>query len=140
MSPRTQVAICLLAMAALAPACETPELPFSPSSLDTGIVLFEHANFYGNSAHITGDIPDLSDFRGPCYHDDGQGGESRDWNDCASSVRVAPGWRATLYRDTGFDDDSLDITADVANFQLVAGDCPHDGMNDCISSVRVRRE
>jgi hypothetical protein len=140
MPQRTRVVLCLLLLAALAPGCEDPELPFSPSSLDTGIVLFEHANFHGNSAHITSDIRDLREFQGPCLHDDGEGGGGRDWNDCVSSIRVAPGWRATLYRGTGFDDDELEITADVPNLQLVDGDCPHDGMNDCISSVRVRRE
>ena len=138
MLQRTFVVFCLLVLGALVPGCEdTPELPFEPSDLTAGIVLFEHANFHGNSAHITGDIPDLRDFKGPCAHDDGSGGVSRDWNDCVSSVRVAPGWRATLYKDDDFDDDSLDITDDVPNLQLVPGDCD-DGLNDCISSVRVR--
>jgi hypothetical protein len=140
MRQRTSVAVCLFVVAGLAPGCETPELPFAPSPLETGIVLFEHANFHGNSAHLTGDLPDLREFKGPCVHDDGDGGVSRDWNDCVSSVRVAPGWRATIYRDDDFRDDALEITADVPNLQLVAGDCPHEGLNDCVSSVRVRRE
>jgi hypothetical protein len=140
MPHRTTAVLCLLVLSALAPGCENPELPFAPSALDTGIVLFEHANFHGNSAHVTSDIRDLREFIGPCLHDDGNGSVARDWNDCVSSVRVAPGWRATLYRDDDFDDDSLEITADAPNLQLVAGDCPHDGMNDCVSSVRVRRD
>ena len=140
MPHRTTAILALTLPALVVPGCETPELPFAPSSLDTGIVLFEHAGFQGNSAHITGDIPDLREFKGPCAHDDGNGSVSRDWNDCVSSVRVAPGWRATIYRDDGFRDDALDITADVPNLQLVAGDCPHDGLNDCVSSVRVRRD
>ena len=38
-------------------------------------------------------------------------------------------------------DDELAITADVPNLQLVTEhDCPHDGLNDCITSVRVRRQ
>jgi len=138
MPQRTSLVLCLLVLATLAPGCENPELPMSPSSLATGIVLFEHANFLGNSAHITSDIDDLREFLGPCLHDDGAGSSSRDWNDCVSSVRVAPGWRATLYRGTGFDDDSLDVISDVPNLQVVPGDCPHDGLNDCVSSVRVR--
>ena len=129
------------AAAMLVHACgEDPELPMSPSSsFNAGIILFEHANFLGNSAHITGDIPDLRDFTGPCIRA-GTDGAKRDWNDCASSVRVAPGWRATLYRDTDYRDDALEVTVDVANFQLVHGDCDHGGLNDCVSSIRVRPE
>jgi hypothetical protein len=121
------------------PGCSAPELPMSPSSLTTGIVLYEHANFLSNSAHLTSDIRDLCDFAGPCLHDDGNGSVSRDWNDCVSSVRVAPGWRATIYRGPNFDDDALEVIADVPNLQLVSGDCPKDGMNDCVSSVRVQQ-
>ena len=118
-------------------------LPSAPSELTTGITLYEHANFQGESAHITSDTADLRDFKGPCEHESTDSNNvsstSYDWNDCISSVRVAPGWRATIYRDTGYRDDSLEITADVSNLQLVAGDCPRDGLNDCISSVRVSR-
>jgi hypothetical protein len=44
-------------------------------------------------------------------------------DDCISSVRVTPGWRATLYRDDDFTGDHLDI-----NLQLVAGRCDHQGI------------
>lgn len=135
---RVSLLMSAFALAVLSPGCDRPELPMSPSSLESGIVLFEHANFLGNSAHITGDISDLRDYTGACVHDDGDG-VTRNWNDCVSSIRVAPGWRATVYRDTGYRDDSLDITEDVENLQLVPGDCDHGGLNDCISSVRVRR-
>jgi hypothetical protein len=126
----------------LAPGCQK-SLPTEPSELTTGIIVYEHANFLGESAHITSDTDDLSDFKGPCEHTDtdsnGVSSTSRDWNDYISSVRVAPGWRATLYRGAGYRDDSLDITADVPNLQLVAHDCEHDGLNDCVSSIRVSR-
>jgi hypothetical protein len=109
----------------------------APTALTAGIILYEHANFLGNSAHLTGELPDLRDFRGPCIH--GDDASSRDWNDCVSSVRVAPGWRATLYRDPHYDDDALEITEDVPNLQLVRGHhCDEGGLNDCVSSVRVR--
>jgi hypothetical protein len=118
-------------------------LPTAPAELATGITVYEHANFLGESAHITNDTADLGDFKGPCAHEssdaNGVSSTSYDWNDCISSVRVAPGWRATLYRGTGYHDDAIDISADVANLQLVTADCPHDGLNDCISSVRVSR-
>ena len=126
----------------LALGCQK-SLPTAPSELTTGITVYEHANFQGESAHITGDTDNLRDFKGPCEHSDtdanGVSSTSYDWNDCISSVRVAPGWRATLYRGSGYRDDSLEITADVANLQLVAHDCEHDGLNDCVSSIRVSR-
>jgi hypothetical protein len=137
---RSLAIVCLVWLAVLAPGCELPELPTSPSPLSDGVVLFEHANFLGNSAHITGDVPDLRSFTGPCVHDDGEGGVTRDWNDCVSSVQVAPGWRVTIYKDTGYRDDSLSITAEEPNLALVIGDCDHDGLNDCVSSLRVRRD
>ena len=112
----------------------------APSDFSTGIIVYEHANFLGNSAHITSDMPDLRDFRGPCVHESDDGVDL-DWNDCISSVRVAPGWRATLYRAPNYRDDSLDIVADVPNLQLVRQhDCPKDGLNDCVSSVRLRHQ
>lgn len=117
--------------------CTPEELPMAPSALTDGIILYEHANFLGNSAHLTADIADLRDFQGPCLH--GDDASSRDWNDCVSSVRVAPGWRAILYRDPDYHDDSLEITDDVSNLQLVRADCDRGGLNDCVSSVRVRR-
>jgi hypothetical protein len=56
-------------------------------------------------------------------------------------VRVAPGWRATLYRDDGYRDDALEITSDTPNLQLITQhDCPKDGLNDCVTSIRVRRQ
>jgi hypothetical protein len=127
-----------IALGAVAHGCSPNELPMAPSPFTGGIILYEHANFLGNSAHLTADNPDLSDFRGPCLH--GEDASSRDWNDCVSSVRVAPGWRATLFRDPNYRDDALEITADVPNLQLVREhDCSRGGLNDCVSSVRVRQ-
>jgi hypothetical protein len=125
-------------------ACQK-SLPSGPSDPQTGIVIYEDANYQGRSAHLTEDVRDLRDVRGPCesYDSDGNGGGRYvyDWNDCVSSVRVSPGWRATLYRGDGFDDDALEISADVPNLQLITQhDCPHDGLNDCVTSIRVRRQ
>ena len=128
-----------ISVAAFARGCTRQELPMAPSDFSTGIILYEHANFLGNSAHISSDIADLRDFRGPCVHESEEGTD-RNWNDCISSVRVAPGWHATLYRAPNYRDDSLDINEDVPNLQLVRQhDCPKAGLNDCVSSVRVSR-
>jgi Peptidase inhibitor family I36 len=134
------VGVAVLLCAAGGAGCQT-SLPTAPSDLAAGIVIYEHANYQGASAHVTSDIADLRDVKGPCKHDESDETNGRyvyDWNDCISSVRVAPGWRATLYRDDGYHDDSLEIAADVPNLQLVLHDCPHDGLNDCVTSIRVR--
>lgn len=134
------VVVALLAVAAGGAGCENGRLPTAPSELTSGIVVYEDANYRGQSAHITSDVRDLSDVRGPCQHYDSDANGGRyyyDWNDCISSVKVAPGWRATLYRDDNYRDDSIDIIADVANLQLERHDCPHDGLNDCVTSIRV---
>ena len=139
MLPRAIVTTCVVALAALSWSCdELPDLPTSPSPLVEGIVIYEHADFLGNAGYITSDIDDLRDFKGPCIHE-GDDGVTRDWNDCVSSVRIAPGWHATIYKDTDYHDDSLQVTGDVPNLERVAGDCD-PGLNDCISSVRVSRD
>lgn len=137
------VGVVLVALGAA--ACQQ-SLPSGPSELASGITIYEDANYLGRSAHVTEDIRDLRDVRGPCEHytSDGNGnggGYVYNWNDCISSVRVAPGWRATLYRDDGYRDDSLEITSDTPNLQLITQhDCPKDGLNDCVTSIRVRRQ
>ena len=128
----------------MAMGCEK-SLPTAPSELTSGVTMYEHANFQGESAHLTSDVRDLKDFKGPCEHtstDSTVSGPSTtyDWNDCVSSLRVAPGWRVQIYRDDDFRGQSLSVTADVPNLQLVAGTCDHDGLNDCITSVRVSRQ
>jgi hypothetical protein len=85
-------------------------------------------------------VRDLEDFEGPCEHTttDATGTSTiSDWNDCVSSIRVAPGWRVEAYRDDNFRGQSISAGADVPNLQLVAGTCDHEGLNDCITSVRV---
>src|SRR5689334_13316472 len=135
---RSLPVLSLAAAVVLMPGCGSlPELPTAPSEFSAGVILYEHANYLGNASHITGDIADLRDYDGPCHHDDGEN-DWDDWDDCVSSIKVAPGWRATLYRGAHFTDDALEVVGDVPNLQLVRGDCPHDGLNDCVSSLRVR--
>lgn len=115
-------------------------LPSEPDTLTSGIVVYEHDHYGGESGLITSDISDLSDFTGPCEHDDLFSDDPiYDWEDCISSVRVAPGWSATLYRDTGYESDSLVIAFDVVNLEHVRGHCSKGGLGDCVSSVRVRK-
>ena len=135
---RRAIAVALLIGLA---GCEAASLPTAPSDLTTGVSIYEHANFLGDSALLTTSYTNLSKFTGPCEHSgtDANGSVSYtyDWNDCVSSVKVAQGWRAVIYRDTNYRGDALEITADAPNLQLVSGDCSHDGLNDCITSIKV---
>jgi hypothetical protein len=136
--------VLLLLVVLQAVACEQPTLPTAPSDLLAGLVIYEHANFLGRDAHITADISDLKEFDGPCKHESTSGSPpttttSYDWNDCVSSARVAPGWVATLYRDDDFKGQSFEVTSDASNLQVVPGSCDHDGLNDCVTSIRIAR-
>ena len=135
---RTSGLVTAIALSAAAYSCSPSELPMAPTPFTTGVILYEHANFLGNSAHLTADVADLRDFRGPCSPN--EDGAPQNWNDCVSSVKVAPGWSATIYRDPNYRDDALELTEDMANLQLVPGsDCARGGLNDCVSSLRVRQ-
>ena len=130
---RKPLSFCAVAMLVLLSACELT-LPAAPTELTTGVVVYEHANYLGESAHITKEIKDLKNIdRGPCKTED-----TSDWNDCISSVRVAPGTVVTLYRDPNFKGESVETGSDIANLQLAKGSCAHDGLNDCITSIRIR--
>jgi peptidase inhibitor family I36 len=120
-------------------ACQK-SLPTAPSDLMTGITVYEHADYLGQSAHVTQDIKDLKDFKGPCERIEYSAGTvdtHHEWDDCISSIRVSPGWRATLYRDDDFDGDRLEVTSDISNLRLVSGRCDKGGFNDCVTSIRV---
>jgi hypothetical protein len=126
------------AAALLAVAGCSKNLPMTPSELTQGLVIYTHANYLGDSGHITTSIPNLADYDGPCRNGDPDGVEGDpNWDECISSIRLAPGWRATVYRDSDYRGTSLEVTFDEPNLQLVPGNCPHDGMNDCITSIRV---
>ena len=89
---------------AFGPSCQQM-LPTAPSDLTTGIVIYEFQDYQGRSAHVTEDIRELDDIDGPCFSTDVSGTSSTvdiDFNDCVSSVRVAPGWRAHLYEHPNF--------------------------------------
>lgn len=119
------------------------DLPNAPPELTAGIVVYERTGYRGESAHITTDVSDLSDFRGPCEHTIFNGEEDEvyyDWEDCISSVRVAPGWRATLYRDSGYERDSVNLISDLPDLKLVPGECSQGGFSHCVSSIRVEEQ
>jgi hypothetical protein len=82
---------------------------------------------------------DLKDFKGPCFTPgDSPGTGESNWNDCVSSVRTAPGWKATLFGDDDYRGSQLEVTADVPDLKFVPGRCG-SGMDDCVTSIRVSR-
>jgi hypothetical protein len=141
-STRRVIAIIGLAIFA---SCQK-SVPSAPSEFSPGvggIALYEHADYLGESAHIWTDVSDLRDLKGPCaglgtcvpY---GACDTTFSWSDCISSVRVAPGWRATFYQDDDFRDDHLEVTQDIPNLEATHG-CSSRGFNDCVTSIRVFR-
>jgi hypothetical protein len=134
-SMRPMMAIICIAILA---GCQQ-SLPTAPSNLVTGIVVYQHANYLGESAHVKTDLGDLANIEGPCYKPSSgapYGSGTYSWNDCISSIRVAPGWRATLYQDDGYRDDRLELSEDMPNLAETRG-CSSRGFNDCVTSIRV---
>jgi hypothetical protein len=95
-----------------------------------------HSGFRGSSQQIGADVTDLDKVEGPCG--DTEDESSRTWNDCISSVRVLPGWRATLYGDRNFHGGTI---ADHGGRRRSRGaeGILFGSFNDCISSIRVSR-
>ena len=126
--------IAAVSFACASATCENTEgLPSAPSNLTTGIVIFDGARYTGKSAHIQGDIADLSKPDGPCTEID----EGDSWDDCVSSIRVSPGTRAVVFVDTNFKGWGRAIDEDVPDLEFVLGPCRRASMDDCISSIRV---
>jgi hypothetical protein len=113
-------------------------LPTAPTDLEIGVIVYEHADFLGQSAHITVNIDDLKDFKGPCMDfTSGTPGDTRSvWNDCISSIRLAPGWRANLYEHDNFDGEYFAVTEDISDLRFAGTGCK-TGFNDCTTSIRV---
>ncbi|MEO6236824.1 MAG: peptidase inhibitor family I36 protein [Vicinamibacterales bacterium] len=108
-----------------------------PTPTDQGIIIYLNADYAGPAQALNADVPDLGKVQGSCSS--GAEGEAPTWSDCISSVRVLPGWSATLYRDSNYKGASVTLTADAANLRDVAGPCDKDSFNDCVSSIRVAR-
>ena len=138
MARRQHVPAILLALSAITTCgCGSEPSPLGPTPPGQGIVIYLHADFTGPSQAINVDVRDLTKAEGPCSS--GAEGETPSWTKCVSSVRVFPGWSATLYRDEDFKGRSVNISADVANLRETPGPC--DGsFNDCVRSIRVVKQ
>ena len=131
------VRLCGIVLVLIAAGCSDSDFEIlGPTPLDEGIVIYPHANFAGPSQALNVDVRDLDRVEGPCS--DGAEGETPSWHECVSSIRVLPGWSATLFEDEDFAGRSVSITADTPNLRDLPGPCD-DSFNDCIRSIRVRR-
>ena len=127
-----------VALAALLAACDDSDfLILGPIPLDEGIIIYAHADYAGPSQALNADVRDLNRVEGPCT--EGGEGETPSWRECVSSVRVLPGWTATLYEDEDFEGRSLTVTSDTPNLRVVPGPCD-ESFNDCVRSIRVMRQ
>ena len=119
-------------------ACESDVSSLGPTPPGEGIVIFLHADFAGPSQSLNVDVPDLGRVEGACTG--GAEGETPTWSDCISSVKVMPGWTATLYRDKDYQGASVTVNADTPSLRDLRGPCDKDSFNDCVSSIRVARQ
>jgi len=117
--------------------CST-RLPTAPSNtpLTAGVAIYQHAGFEGESALLRDSLSSLLNVVGPCRSSDVF---TDVFDDCISSIRVAPGWAATLHEDEDFRGRSLVVTEDIPDLSQIEGPCQKGGFNDCVSSVRVYR-
>jgi hypothetical protein len=122
----------------LVAACASDVMPLGPTPAGEGVVIFLHAGFAGPSQALNLDVPDLSRVEGACSN--GEEGETPSWSDCISSVKVMPGWTATLYRDKNYKGASVAVDADAPSLRDLPGPCDRDSFNDCVSSIRVVRK
>ena len=109
--------------------------PTQPSPT-SGVTVYQHPNYGGDSFMFVNDFPDFNALRGPCEI---QGPfalvPTASWKNCVSSVKITAGWTAI-----GFERDyagqELTITSDIRDLDDVGGPCGGD-WDDCILSIRV---
>jgi hypothetical protein len=98
--------------------------------------MYEHPRFKGAFIVLTADVPDVDDLEDGCP---AGWANTLNWDHCVSSIRVAPGWTATIYEHRRYGGASLTIMSDVEDLDDLGGPCGDD-WDDCISSLRVRRQ
>ena len=119
--------------------CEVGLLPTAPADLTSGVAVFEHADYAGESALITQDEESLRRFKGHAGISPTKATAGRSAGATASrrcGLRLLAG---CCVRDDGFKGEQLEISADVPNLTRSAGRCSKGGFNDCVTSIRVFR-
>ncbi len=110
-------------------ACGDASTQPSPTS---GVIVYQHPDFRGDSYTFVRDFNNLDDLRGPCGITD----SSTSWKNCVSSVSIAAGWEAIAFERDDFAGETLTITSDIMDLDDLAGPCGGD-WDDCILSIRV---
>jgi hypothetical protein len=143
---RTRLLAFCVAAIYLALGCDKTLPPAGPldDQAPTGITIYEHAGYSGVSGRLTANVSNLAAYSGgcneSCYTDINNFRSCTSyWHDCMSSIKVAPGWKATVYVKPDFQGDSEELTANVPDLGQIAGPC-HGNWNDCVSSIRVGRQ
>lgn len=133
---RARAALTLVLVGAA--GCAPDIRPLGPTPAGEGIIIYMHADFGGPSQAINLDVADLGRVEGACSG--GGEGETPTWRDCVSSVKVMPGWTATLYQKTNYRGETVTLTSDAPNLLFRRGPCHNDTFNDCAESIRVVRQ
>src|SRR5687767_13662145 len=115
-------------VALVAAGCGSGFQTLGPTPAGEGIVIYMHADFAGPSQRINVDVADVGIVEGS--RSSGGEGEAPTWAHCVSSVKVLPGWSATLYRDKNYRGESVSVTSDTPNLKTLRGPCK-DTFNDC---------
>ena len=104
-----------------------------------GIILFEHPDYKGDSIGFTFNASDLEHHEGPCgeYYDEFYGSVGGDWDDCASSIMVTPGWEVVIYEKSNYRGERLIINESVRDLDDTR-DLRGKDWDDRISSMSVR--
>lgn len=115
--------------------------PTSPG--EKALTVFVDRNYGGSWHDVFADWSNLRSEAGPCNQITVVTGNTTttsggNWDDCISSIRLSPGWIATLYRDRNFSGPTVEVTEDIPNLRNLPGPCDH-GVDDCVSSIRVSR-
>ena len=135
--PHSRIALAAAIVSLMLAGCGSDLVVLGPTPPDQGIVIFVHADYAGSSQAVNVDVHDLTKTEGPCSS--GAEGETPTWRKCVSSIRVFPGWSATLFNDEDFKGRSIILNADTPNLRDLPGPC--DGsFNDCVRSIRVSRQ
>lgn len=130
--------VCATAFLLASLSCGSQPQILGPTAVDEGIVIYIHSEFRGSAQAIAVDVRDLAKVEGPCASGDSES-VTLSWDNCISSIRVMPGWGATVYKDRDFRGESREVTADELNLSALRGSC--DGsFNDCVSSLKVFRK
>jgi PKD repeat protein len=93
----------------------------------TGVAIYQRPDFDGAGKLLRGDTPVLGDLPGPCPF----GGS---WDDCISSIKLSPGWSATLFELDDFEGDSLVVETDIEDL----GDIGIGLWDNRASSIEIR--